>query len=695
MTYQSVPPTSRLSSSKKGQHHLLLLRGICYLLPLGLFSGSPLGLINGGIALAQSSSNSEDQALPSLNQEQSSSSSLEPIQASNNQQKPATPDYESVPPMEVNASDTAKQASSTSESQSSQTPASSTSPSQSSSKQASSTSESQSSQTPASSTSPSQSSSKQASSTPQSQSSQGNSKLEPIQPLNSSNSKVPQVSSQATTSESVTNSGKDASTPTVEFEQRNSKQATPQPEQQPSKLPKIDNSRPTEASSGKTATQDFVDVNGSPQAGQNGSPGVVRESNCTTVVENGKLLNGSCPPSQDNAQDKTESNRSEPANVKPEKLPSLPKTAEQPNSPKQSASSNQEPVRRTYTPPKDLPQLKLPGNQDSALLFPLSKPSAISANYGWRLHPIVGERHFHTGTDFIAPEGTPVVATKSGRVSLANYHNGYGLMVGIRHSGGHESRYAHLSQIHVKPGQRVEQGTVIGRVGSTGLSTGPHLHFEWRVRKGSRWVAVNAQDQLLAARANMDSSQVAFRNGGDANNQVKGGNFLANLPEIAASLPKQPASWMSVPQLNGLNNRDFDRAYERQAALNSSSQDSQSVLVSPFSLPKVLASIFNWKAPQLFAEQTLPSIPTQQQANLGKDVAYQPPSSQQENAADKYHQLSQFLGQSDAKPKTLESVTNMKALGELNFSSPHQQGNSQKLADSSLKDSHVLPEMTD
>lgn len=144
---------------------------------------------------------------------------------------------------------------------------------------------------------------------------------------------------------------------------------------------------------------------------------------------------------------------------------------------------------------------------ETALLFPLSIPAQISSGFGFRVHPILGTQRFHSGTDIAAPQGTPVLAAYPGEVALADNVGGYGLMVAIRHEDGtQESRYAHLSQIFVHPGDRVERGDVIGLVGSTGLSTGPHLHFEWLHQMPTGWVAVDAGEHLEYALRNMIAS---------------------------------------------------------------------------------------------------------------------------------------------------------------------------------------------
>jgi murein DD-endopeptidase MepM/ murein hydrolase activator NlpD len=104
----------------------------------------------------------------------------------------------------------------------------------------------------------------------------------------------------------------------------------------------------------------------------------------------------------------------------------------------------------------------------------------ISSNFGKRRHPILGYTKMHTGTDFAAPTGTPIYAAGNGTVVKAGWNGGYGKYVKIRHANGYETAYAHMSRIGkgITPGARVKQGQTIGRVGTTGRSTGPHLHYE-------------------------------------------------------------------------------------------------------------------------------------------------------------------------------------------------------------------------
>ncbi|MDI9634717.1 peptidoglycan DD-metalloendopeptidase family protein [Kamptonema cortianum] len=105
----------------------------------------------------------------------------------------------------------------------------------------------------------------------------------------------------------------------------------------------------------------------------------------------------------------------------------------------------------------------------------------LSSGFGMRTHPISGKRKMHTGVDWAAPSGTTIKAAGSGKVITAAYLNGYGNTVVIDHGGGISTLYGHCSRLHVKVGQSVKVGQKIAAVGSTGYSTGPHLHFEVRV----------------------------------------------------------------------------------------------------------------------------------------------------------------------------------------------------------------------
>lgn len=117
----------------------------------------------------------------------------------------------------------------------------------------------------------------------------------------------------------------------------------------------------------------------------------------------------------------------------------------------------------------------------------------VSSRYGTRFHPISGKQQPHLGVDFSAPIGTPVRSVADGSVTYAGWKSGYGQIVTIRHNDQKSTAYAHLSRINVRNGQSISQGDLIGAVGNTGASTGPHLHFEYLV-KGQH------QDPLILAR---------------------------------------------------------------------------------------------------------------------------------------------------------------------------------------------------
>jgi len=129
----------------------------------------------------------------------------------------------------------------------------------------------------------------------------------------------------------------------------------------------------------------------------------------------------------------------------------------------------------------------------------------ITSGFGYRVHPILRYARFHAGIDFGAPWGSPIVAAADGQVVGAGYAGGYGRQVRIVHSGGLMTTYSHMSSIVAQPGLPVRQGQVIGYVGSSGLSTGPHVHFE--VRIGGR--PVNPLTARLVSRPVFEGPQLA------------------------------------------------------------------------------------------------------------------------------------------------------------------------------------------
>ena len=131
----------------------------------------------------------------------------------------------------------------------------------------------------------------------------------------------------------------------------------------------------------------------------------------------------------------------------------------------------------------------------------LASPVAFSrktSGMGMRLHPIFQTLQKHNGVDYAAPTGTPAMSVGDGVVEFAGVQGGFGNVVIVRHSANHSTTYAHLSRIHVSKGQTIQKGQTIGAVGSTGWSTGPHLHFEFRVNG----VHVDPQSVIQQAQSN-------------------------------------------------------------------------------------------------------------------------------------------------------------------------------------------------
>lgn len=130
-------------------------------------------------------------------------------------------------------------------------------------------------------------------------------------------------------------------------------------------------------------------------------------------------------------------------------------------------------------------QTMLMQNQLSQKLLPSGTPVKdgwYSSNFGWRVDPFNGQSAMHEGVDFVVPQGTPIYASAGGVVAYADYHPSYGNMIEIDHGNDIITRYAHASKTMVKVGQVVRRGDKIAEVGSTGRSTGNHLHFEVRYK---------------------------------------------------------------------------------------------------------------------------------------------------------------------------------------------------------------------
>ncbi len=143
-------------------------------------------------------------------------------------------------------------------------------------------------------------------------------------------------------------------------------------------------------------------------------------------------------------------------------------------------------------------------------LLPLRR-SRISSGWGWRIQPVLGGNEFHHGIDYAAPPGTPIRATMAGVVDMSGWHGNYGRMVEIRHPHGLATRYGHLRAFAhtARAGSHVHRGQIIGYVGTSGLSTGPHLYYEmW---KHGRRINPLKHRQLVVAQRLSVSEQRHFR----------------------------------------------------------------------------------------------------------------------------------------------------------------------------------------
>jgi len=125
------------------------------------------------------------------------------------------------------------------------------------------------------------------------------------------------------------------------------------------------------------------------------------------------------------------------------------------------------------------PASSVSGFSAVSYVYPLMAPR-VSSGFGLRIHPIRRFSRDHQGVDLAAPIGSPIRAISAGTIVFADPYQGYGKLVVIKHNHGITSHYAHCDKLRVNPGQRVKAGEIIAYVGSSGLSTGPHLHFEIR-----------------------------------------------------------------------------------------------------------------------------------------------------------------------------------------------------------------------
>ncbi len=190
------------------------------------------------------------------------------------------------------------------------------------------------------------------------------------------------------------------------------------------------------------------------------------------------------------------------------------------------------------------------GEQRSGLVAPVS--GRMSSSYGMRRHPILGYKRMHAGVDFRASSGTPIVAVADARVASAGRSGGCGNAVKLDHGGGLATRYCHMSRMAVRSGQSVKRGQVIGYVGSTGLSTGPHLHYEM-YRNGRH---VNPASVSFVTRAQLSGGELTrFRATLADLKTVDAGAALEDLAptasEAAAEVPAREIDRLEAPKQAG------------------------------------------------------------------------------------------------------------------------------------------------
>jgi murein DD-endopeptidase MepM/ murein hydrolase activator NlpD len=165
-----------------------------------------------------------------------------------------------------------------------------------------------------------------------------------------------------------------------------------------------------------------------------------------------------------------------------------------------------QPGRWTMQLPQNIAAIDL--NSISNFTLPITG-AAISSGFGWRVHPITGERKLHKGVDFAAPTGTPIFAASEGMVTYAGWtDDGYGNVVELRHENGELTLYAHTNKVYVSKGQTVNKGQAIAEVGTTGRSTGPHLHFE--IQPDGK-TAVDPMDYLQLRQVTLDLASNSFK----------------------------------------------------------------------------------------------------------------------------------------------------------------------------------------
>ncbi len=166
---------------------------------------------------------------------------------------------------------------------------------------------------------------------------------------------------------------------------------------------------------------------------------------------------------------------------------------------------SRQPGRWTMQLPENIAAIDL----NSISNFTLPVTGSISSGFGWRVHPITGQRKLHKGIDFAAPTGTPIFAAADGIVTYSGWtDDGYGNVVELRHDNGALTLYAHTNRVYVSKGQSINKGQAIAEVGTTGRSTGPHLHFEIQPDGKN---SVDPMDYLQMRQVTLDLASNSFK----------------------------------------------------------------------------------------------------------------------------------------------------------------------------------------
>jgi len=171
------------------------------------------------------------------------------------------------------------------------------------------------------------------------------------------------------------------------------------------------------------------------------------------------------------------------------------------------------------------------GQQSGGMVRPTR--GRITSGYGMRRHPILGYKRMHSGVDFGGGYGAPIYAVTDGTVTIAGRTGGFGNYVKLNHGGGLGTGYGHMSRIAVRSGQHVRRGQILGYIGSSGLSTGPHLHFEV-YRNGH---AVNPMSVSFVTRAQLEGTELAA--------------FRARIRELTAIEPGAALTPVAPRQVEG------------------------------------------------------------------------------------------------------------------------------------------------